>query len=98
MRNGTKFNYKQVVETDDFFLYKVNNNYYELFKKKIVNKADYVEGKIIKIDELKEKYPSDNDFGSWAFHCQNLNVVKRLLKEKFNMRDEDINECLYDAF
>ena len=67
---GSKFLHVQVYHKDGWYIYKVNESFYEVFKENIVKKADYVDGKICTSNMLKVKYPEDEDFGFWAW-CVN---------------------------
>jgi hypothetical protein len=69
----SKFNFKQLEETDAAYLYEVSteegSKHYEVFKK-IVNKGFDFETKQA-LDYSVEQYPKSRNFGSWAWSYTN---------------------------
>ena len=41
---------------------------------------DYKDGKFIKLDDMKVKYPSDEDFGKWAFTFPYKYTIEDIIK------------------
>ena len=79
--SGTStFIHKQVYHKDNWYIYKAGPNNYEVFKEKISNTVQYIDGKISVTKQQKVKYPSDEDFGNWAWSCssyyQALNIIE----------------------
>ena len=85
-----KNTYVQLEEGDNYYLYGVWNlkddaigepSYYEIFKKKIA-KAVTLKG--VEYPE-REKYPSDNDFGVWAWCCSSMDRVNHIKNLKLGV-------------
>lgn len=53
--------------------------YFEVFKKTYKNVSDYVDGKYVITDELREYYPKDEDFGKFAWCCRTIEKAKSYL-------------------
>lgn len=66
------FNFKQIFDSKDFYIYQVNDRYYEVFKKKI-KKCSYN-------NRFYEKYPTANAFGSWAWTYETLDECYNKIK------------------
>lgn len=64
---GQPFYHKQIYHQNGWYIYIVNNNFYEVFREKIIDANTYEDGKYKKLDLKKVKYPSDEDFGFWAW-------------------------------
>lgn len=45
-------------------------------------------------NEIVERYPSDEDFGVWAWSCPNVESIKKVLNAKFTMRESQISAFL----
>ena len=45
-------------------------------------------------NEVKEIYPSDNDFGVWAWSCSTFGSIRKVLRRDFNFDDETISKIL----
>ena len=86
------FYFKQLdlvhIKGKDWYIYKVAHSldalekygWYEVFQHKTVNKMEYKEGKFIKLDDMKVKYPSDEDFGKWAFTFPYKYTIEDIIK------------------
>lgn len=75
--NRGSFFHKQVYHANGWYVYKVDEHNYEVFKEKITKAADYVDGKFVTGDLLKVQYPGDEDFGFWAW---SVNSMERALQ------------------
>lgn len=53
--------------------------YFEVFEKKYRNVSEYIDGKYVSTGELREFYPSDEDFGKFAWCCRTLERAKSYL-------------------
>jgi hypothetical protein len=73
------FKFTKVEETERGYIYKVNDSYYEVFKKKTAPICLDFETRTYSADTVKEIYPKSNDFGAWAwaYNCI-LKANKRL--------------------
>ena len=74
----------QLEETDNAYLYKREiGSYvdYEVFKKKVINKIKWVDGKIVKLEQKKETYPKATSFGKWAWSFNDINKAYHKLHE-----------------
>lgn len=84
-RKGVK--YTQVYSNDEWYIYRCEafayNDvpYYEVFKKVVVDEKINTEGKWVKTGELTERYPSDSDFGNWAWCCMGLARCSAMMKK-----------------
>ena len=65
--NRNPFHHVQVYNNNGWYIYKLDERIYEVFKEKIVKTLDYSDGKIKVSSLLKVKYPDDEDFGFWAW-------------------------------
>ena len=45
-------------------------------------------------NEVVEKYPSDEEFGLWAWSCSNIESIKKVLNAEFTMRESQITAFL----
>lgn len=77
-RNG--YTYKKIDETELYYIYIVQKSlgvHWEMFEKnhRYVAKPGRLSSSI---KNGQEKYPSDNDFGAWAFCCNTLERVYEL--------------------
>ena len=80
----------QAYRDDRLAIYAVNGRsgglWYEVFKIRVRPANRFV-------DDEFEAYPSDEDFGVWAWSCSNLDVVKKVLchptRGHFGMTDEE---------
>lgn len=83
--------FKKVWENNNWFLYQVTSSggavYYEVFKKKLVTKNVYQDGKWVRTDEKELRYPGDNDFGSWAWTYPKKTLVMKIITEKGTEQD-----------
>lgn len=74
----------QLEETENAYLYKREiGSYvdYEVFKKVVRNKTTNVDGKIVKLVQKKESYPTANAFGNWAWSFKDINRAYAKLRE-----------------
>lgn len=83
-QHGTTRTLDRVFENDGWYIYHAHETHsYEVFKKKVVQRLDYRDGKFIKLDAYKESYPNDEDFGTWAWCCSTLDrAMKYAMEEK----------------
>lgn len=80
--------FRQIFKDNRIVVYQVSNKYengataiwYEIFKPKVHQPNAYH-------DDEYEKYPSDEDFGKWAWCCSTPKSVEKILKKCF----EDVN-------
>lgn len=87
---GGEVTFRQVLKTNKVVVYQCNGRWYELFKYKVCKPNKF-------IDEEYEKYPSDESFGRWAWHCHDLSSVERVLNERkkyFDISDDDITSII----
>lgn len=92
-RNGAQ--YKQVYKNWLFAIYRIDKEFvngekgtwWEIFFITVKPRSEYVN------DEY-EKYPSDEDFGSWAWSCSTIPSLEKVLKREFPGFDEDYDEIL----
>lgn len=80
--------YTQVENTKDYYIYRCNpdkmkSEYYECFKKKPIEEFTYKDGKFVHLGTLKYKYPSDEEFGHWAWCCMTLKQAKNKIYQVF---------------
>lgn len=91
-RDGDKFFHKKIYSDDEIYIYQVNNNWFEVFRRNVVPKAKYENGQFIKVDGLgRARYPKDDDFGKWAWNCVDEKTIKNILVEKFKWDENKIN-------
>ena len=77
------FTFKQVYHKDGWYAYQVNDNWYEVFKETIKRKMSVVDGKFIHSKEIGYvAYPSDSDFGKWAWNVVSMKDVLDTIEEK----------------
>ena len=89
-RDGEKFRHKKVFSDDKIYIYQVNGKYFEVFKRTIRQKSGYADGKYIKVEGVgRVVYPSDNNFGFWAWHCHDKGVIAGVLKGLYNSDELD---------
>lgn len=82
--------YRQVEKNDRFAIYECTqtfedgsiNIFYEIFKIKILAPDKF-------ISDVHEKYPSNEDFGNWAWCCSDYGNVVRVFEDDIN---EDISK------
>ena len=91
-RYGDKFFHKKIYSDEEVYIYQVNNNWFEVFRRNVVPKAKYENGQFIKVDGLgRARYPKDDDFGKWAWNCVDEKTIKNILVEKFKWDENKIN-------
>ena len=89
-RDGEKFHHKKVFSDDKIYIYQVNGKYFEVFKRTIRQKAGYADGKYIKVEGVgRVVYPSDNNFGFWAWHCHDKDVIAGVLRGLYGPDEMD---------
>lgn len=78
--------YSLVWKRPGLYLYKVTGQdsdscYYELFKEKII-KSGNIKGQdgIDREYRSRVQYPGDEDFGKWAWCCNDLESVDKIMK------------------
>lgn len=83
------FNHRLVYHKDGWYIYIVDESFYEVFKEKIINKVDYDANNKMTVNKelLKVKYPNDEDFGRWAWtynsydECiKKINIIEKAVK------------------
>lgn len=79
--------YTQIENTKDYYIYRCNpdkmkSEYYECFKKKTVNECTYKDGKFVILDTIKYQYPSNSQFGLWAWCCNSYERAKNIIYSK----------------
>lgn len=80
-RDGDEFHHKKVYQDGKIYIYQVNGKWFEVFKKTIRQKAGYVDGKFTKIEGVgRVVYPSDNNFGFWAWNCHDKSCITGILR------------------
>lgn len=77
---------------DGYLIYKCDDiedgySYYEVFRYRLIpqhpySKEDY---------DMVEAYPTDNQFGLYAWCCSNLKCLERVLKKHFDVDINDLN-------
>ena len=55
--------------------------YFEVFKKKYGKAIGNENGKIVHLDEIREYYPCDEEFGIFAWCCRTLERAKSYLSK-----------------
>lgn len=77
--------YKQIEKNERYVIYQCtrdNDTYYEVFKYTVKNYPSYFSnGNKYKYAEC---YPSDEEFGKWAWCCNTMNRVKAMI-DKHNL-------------
>ena len=70
-RDGEIFHHKQVYNDGYYYIYEVTygkySKWHEVFKRKLAKDVTKVDGRPMRLDSLHVKYPSNEDFGNWAF-------------------------------
>ena len=84
------FTFEQIASNDNGYIYKVDNLYYEIFKRKIRDTFDMDENKNRIITGKKVAYPSSNDFGVWAWTKFKLADAIYKLKQISEKKEIDI--------
>lgn len=78
-----KFKFHQVYHKDGWYIYQVNDNWFEVFKETIANKLMKVNGELTHSDEIgKVRYPSGNDFGFWAWNVVTMEDALAIIAKK----------------
>ena len=96
-KKGTDFT--QLYKDGNLAIYQLSRPYvegnghsvwYEVFRYKTAKTP-----KMWESDENEmEKYPSDEEFGVWAWSCSNVESVKKVLNAEFTMRESQITAFL----
>lgn len=76
--------FTQIDKGDTYYIYKREMEYstcYEVFERKMVKLNDFwrnfdVNGKYVGFDYF-EQYPNDEQFGKWAYCCNNIEQAKK---------------------
>lgn len=88
-RDGSKFHNKKVYSDDRIIIYQVNDLWFEVFKRRVVQKMSYCDGKYCPLEGVgRVVYPGDNAFGSWAWWCHDKSVVKDVLNDLDYIADD----------
>ena len=86
-RKGIDFH--QIHKDDKVVIYQLRQNgvrpWYEIFRYKTREPDIYH-------DDTYEVYPSDEDFGKWAWSCSKYGVIERVFRDRLKM---DIGEYAY---
>lgn len=94
---GTTFHHKKVYSDEKLYIYQIDNAWYEIFRRNIKPKTTYVNGEYIELEGVgRAVYPTDNNFGYWAWSC-NKNSLKTILEEKFGY-DSTRTEAIFAYF
>lgn len=69
--------FEQVFENETHYIYKrshAETDYYEVFRKKLVDCAvfDEAKQKLVPSGQQKEYYPKEDNFGFWAWCCRSF--------------------------
>ena len=81
-------NYKQIEATDKYFVYECTPSegpvYYEVFKK-VIDKINTDKKRLMYPGyDAYTVYPSDSQFGIWAWCCSTLNRVEKYRQRIIN--------------
>lgn len=83
--------FTQIEKGDTYYIYKRDLKtvvYYEVFERKVMKLNDFwrqydTNGKYVGYDNFVQ-YPSDEQFGKWAYCCSSLEKAKKLAMEFIN--------------
>lgn len=97
IKGGDKFRYRQVLNDGQWYIYEVRyllgkHVSYEVFKRRVVPKSEYDRdnGKFVTVQGVgRVKYPSDEDFGKWAFSCPDIETCERYIKGELPNRTKN---------
>lgn len=70
---GGEVKFRQVYKSSKAVVYQCNGRWYELFRYKVGKPNEFN-------TEEYEMYPSDRDFGSWAWNCHDKEKVEEVLR------------------
>lgn len=76
------FHHVQVYHDNGWYIYKIDEYNYEVFKENIIQTVEYVDGKIKAANLYKVKYPDDEDFGFWAWAVNSYDRALEIIKYK----------------
>ena len=77
------FKFHQVYHKDGWYIYKVNDNWFEVFKENICKKLIVVNGNMTSSDDNgKVRYPSGNDFGICAWNVVTIDDALAIIEKK----------------
>ena len=79
---GDKFDHKKVYHKNGWYIYKVRDSYYEVFKEKIRKMTTYVDGKVQHTGMNKVAYPNDEDFGKCAWCVMTYEHALKIIEKK----------------
>lgn len=80
--SGTQgFHHVQVYHKDGWYIYRVSKYNYEVFKERIVKAKDYIDKKLVPSDKMKVKYPSNEDFGRWAWNVTTYDRALEIIRD-----------------
>lgn len=82
-----KLVYKQVVKTDSYYVYEICDTipYYEVFTRRLRNLRKRTECALNSIGNTEfkyVKYPSDEDFGKWAWTARTMDKINEIIKRE----------------
>lgn len=78
--NRAYMHHIQLYHDNGWYIYKLGPTNFEVFKEKIVNTVEYIDGKISISNLLKVKYPDDEDFGVWAWSVNSYDRAIEYIK------------------
>lgn len=82
-KSGEKiFNHVQVYHKDDWYIYRISQHNYEVFKERTTNKVQFIDGKMQQSKLVKVKYPNDEDFGKWAWSVNSYDTAINIIRLK----------------
>lgn len=73
------FKFRQIEEREEGFIYRIDDDHYEVFKREITAKCIDFQKKIFSETDFKVKYPKTNDFGKWAHTTKSLEKAYEIL-------------------
>lgn len=75
------FTFRQVYHSNGWYIYEVKGAYYEVFKEKIVQAMEYDNGWKEIEGVGKVVYPSDEDFGNFAWTYRNYEKALKITEK-----------------
>lgn len=83
--NKKGISFTQLHKDNDIVIYKLQQRYedgttstwYEVFRPKVEQPNNFR-------NDQWERYPTNEDFGKWAWSCSNIKVVEKVLQREFN--------------
>ncbi len=94
------FIFTQIKEDKGVFMYQVSTDgstHYEVFERREREAKDAMLNGVMVHYEAKVVYPSENDFGVWAYCCSSLaNAEKRFIELQGRVEEKIKAKQLYD--